>query len=203
MVPNSGRPFIPDWWGTLGRRHLGRPEGGSRRTICIAQVRSLYLMYWAKRAAPLNYSGGWVRDGGGEERRGREGCVLLVSLPSRRLPFSDICPLSRLAYGASAKYRNENKCKSEEKVETERRERNVVNNVMKFLRWVETRRRHLRRDFMKSLNSPVRKDIIKFPTAKFAFAPPAHLVCPEFFRFRWYLRLRIPLSPARPDYKKR
>lgn len=30
----------------------------------------------------------------------------------------------------------------------------VVNNVMKFLRRFETRQRHLRRDFMKSLNSP-------------------------------------------------
>lgn len=32
---------------------------------------------------------------------------------------------------------------------------------------------------MKSLNSPARKDIIKFPTAKFAFLPPAHLFVPS------------------------
>jgi len=54
--------------------------------------------------------------------------------------------------------------------ERKKERKNVVNNVMKFLRRFETRRRHLRRDFMKSLNSPARKDIIKFPTAKFVLS---------------------------------
>lgn len=72
------------------------------------------------------------------------------------------------ACGAREKQREREK--EVKKKEGKKERKNVVNNVMKFLRRFETRRRHLRRDFMKSLNSPARKDIIKFPTAKFVLS---------------------------------
>lgn len=128
-------------------------------------------------------------------RRGREGPILsLHALPALGVVVSVFgCPSPGSFW--RARDRNENKSKIEEKEEMERLERNVINNVMKFLRRVETRRRHLRRDFMKSLNSPARKDIIKFPTAKFAFPLAAHLFVPSSSGFANISALQPSPSP--------
>lgn len=150
-------------------RHLGHPQGRKSADNMHSITSEFVFNVLNNERRRLIIQVEWVRDGCGEERKAREGSVLSLcaSFHFRRRRFrfrmSDPC----LAYDACD--RNENKSKNKEKEETERRERNVINNVMKFLRRVETRRRHLRRDFMKSLNSPARKDIIKFPTVKFAF----------------------------------
>lgn len=182
--PIPGRPFIPD-----SAEILCRVEGSS---VAPGRGRkSADNMHSASSKFVFNVLSNERRrliiqmdECAVDARRSRR-VRFIASYPfrfrRRRFRFSDVCLLAW-----RARDRSEDKSKDEEKDETERRERNVVNNVMKFLRWVETRRRHLSRDFMKSLNSPARKDIIKFPTAKFALpsplppsCPPAHLFVPS------------------------
>lgn len=73
-----------------------------------------------------------------------------------------------------------------------------ASNVMKFLRRVETRQRHLTRARLyEVLKFPRRgRILLNFPTAKFARSLPPSLFVPEFFRFRRYpiCALAIPVA---------